>query len=117
MKVNILFDDLSSVVGGGAICRGGTACPPILVRALYVIRADTQVRPYISLFVSFGILFFVYSSSVSMLICVQPETSTSTAAVVSSGSSSVRSRRGVISVMSSVFSMPGLVFIEKSGER
>ena len=46
-------------VGEGAICRGGPMCPPVLVRALYVIRADTQVRPYISLFVSFGILFFV----------------------------------------------------------
>ncbi len=41
------------VVGEGAICRGGPAWPPILVRALYVIRADTQVRPYISFFISF----------------------------------------------------------------
>ena len=71
------------------------------------------VRPYISFFVS----FFVYFSSVSILICVQPETSTCTAADSSSGSSSVRSRRGMISLMSSVVLIPGLVFIEKSGER
>ncbi len=28
------------------LCRGGPMCPPVLVRALYAIWADTQVRPY-----------------------------------------------------------------------
>ena len=29
-----------------ALCRGGPMCPLVLVRALYAIWADTQVRPY-----------------------------------------------------------------------
>ena len=28
------------------LCRGGPMCPPVLVGALYALRADTQVRPY-----------------------------------------------------------------------
>ena len=28
------------------LCRGGPMCPPVLVRALYAMWADTQVRPY-----------------------------------------------------------------------
>ena len=28
--------------------RGGPMCPPVLVGALYALRADTQVRPYTS---------------------------------------------------------------------
>ena len=29
-------------------CRGGPMCPPVLIGALYALRADTQVRPYTS---------------------------------------------------------------------
>ena len=30
------------------MCRGGPACPPVLVKALYTLWADTQVRPYMN---------------------------------------------------------------------
>ena len=43
---NTRFRKSSNPLGRVTLCRGGPACPPVLVEAEYAPWADTQVRPY-----------------------------------------------------------------------